>query len=80
MPFRKKSGEKALIPLPPAEFVSFFFAKAAALRVKGLRKPAVGGQRCIAISRCERFCKELKRRCIAPRSGHGGSRPIEAPV
>jgi len=62
---KKKSAEKALIPLPPAGSVSFLFAKGAAVQISTLPKTAAGDLRRIAFSLSEKGCKEMKRRCAA---------------
>jgi len=58
---RKKPMKKALIPLPPTDFVSFFCAVPDALQTHLRPTRAMGLGRGLAISFCAEFCKELQR-------------------
>lgn len=80
VPGKKKSAEKALIPLPPTGFASLFCAKARAMKTPVQPRPAAGTVGVAAIARSARFCKKEQRHlhCVKERRrvGQGGERPV----
>jgi len=62
-PVQKKRREKALIPLPPTDLVSFFFANSDVVKPVLWLKRAQGFTCGYAVSICARFCKEMQCGC-----------------
>lgn len=77
---KKKTSEKALIPLPPTGFVSLFCANPDVVQTNLQPRRAVGLRRLSAISFCERFCKEMQRDCTAVQGAVTEGVLLECPV
>jgi hypothetical protein len=77
---KKKTSEKALIPLPPTGLASFFCANSKVVQTTLQTKPAVGVHRRSLISRFAKFGRKVQPGCTAgPRIALGGQ-SLQPPV
>lgn len=77
---KKKTMEKALIPLPPAGFVLLIYASTVGVPITAPPKPAVEGGEELAVSRSAVFCKEVQDNGYHQTQDRNGDGLLDAPV